>query len=227
MFITLEGIEGSGKTSQLENIADFFKRNGYRCETSREPGGTRTGEKIRTMLLDPESKDMDPVCEMLLYMADRAQHLKTVVWPALSVGKVVVCDRFVDATVVYQGWCRGIGMKRIQEFHKTIFNDFKPDLTFLLDVSPETGLSRAWKQIRSGNRQGEETRFERETLDFHRKVREGYLLLARQEPNRFHIIDAGKLENEVFQDIRQVLSALLKNPNHPQPNRLEYSTPER
>jgi dTMP kinase len=213
MFITLEGIEGSGKTSQIDNIADFFVQRGYTCKVSREPGGTRIGEKIRSILLDPESKDMDSTCELLLYMADRAQHLNTVIRPALSLEQVVICDRFVDATVVYQGFCRGVGMNRIQYFHEMILDNFKPDLTLLLDVDPETGLSRAWKQIRSGGRQGKETRFEREALEFHRKVREGYLSLAREEPDRFRIIDAAKSKKDVFKNILNHLSDVIKNKN--------------
>lgn len=206
MFITFEGIEGSGKTTQIGHVAEFLKRKGKECIVTREPGGTVTGRKIRAILLDPESRGMDSSAELLLYMADRAEHLSKVVNPALSEGKTVLCDRYFDATVAYQGYARGLDIEFLKKMHKMILNDLKPDITFLLDLSPEAGLSRAWKQIEEGGRAGIETRFEKEAIAFHEKVREGYLKLALEEPGRFVVIDATKDENKVRQDIIKVLS---------------------
>ncbi len=129
---------------------------------TREPGGTRIGEKIRAILLDPESKDMDPLGELLLYAADRAQHIKELVNPFLSAGKTVLCDRFYDATVAYQGFARGLDIELINKLHEFILKDLKPDITFLLDLPPKVGLLRAWQQINNGTRTGIETRFEEE-----------------------------------------------------------------
>lgn len=201
MFITFEGIEGSGKTTQIQNIAEFIRSRGKDCLVTREPGGTKIGEKVRAILLDPQSKDMDPMTELLLYKADRVQHVKKMVIPSLSSGKIVLCDRYVDATVVYQGFARGIDVSLIHRLHKLILKDLKPDMTILLDLAPEVGLPRAWKQIENGKRVGFETRFEKEALPFHQKVREGYLELARLEPARFRIVDASKDEIQVCKEI--------------------------
>jgi dTMP kinase len=206
MFITFEGIEGSGKTTQIRHALEFLKQRGKDCIVTREPGGTVIGQKIRAILLDPESSGIDPSTELLLYVADRAEHVNKVVRPALSAGKTVLCDRYFDATVVYQGYARGLDIDLLKNMHKLILNDLKPDITFLLDLSPGAGLSRAWKQIEEGERAGIETRFEKEAVAFHEKVREGYLGLARQEPERFIVIDAMNNEEQVRKDIIKVLS---------------------
>lgn len=205
MFITFEGIEGSGKTTQIRHALEYLKQRGKDCIVTREPGGTVTGQKIRAILLDPESRGMDPSAELLLYVADRAEHVNKVIKPSLSAGKTVLCDRYFDATVAYQGYARGLDIDLLIRMHKLILNDLKPDITFLLDLPPEAGLSRAWKQIEEGERAGIETRFEKEAIAFHEKVREGYLELARQEPGRFIVIDAMKDEDNVRQDIIKAL----------------------
>ncbi|MBW2248070.1 MAG: dTMP kinase [Deltaproteobacteria bacterium] len=212
MFISFEGIEGSGKTTQIHHMEKFFQNNGQDCVITREPGGTRIGEKIRAILLDPESKDMDPLTELLLYTADRAQHIKEFVSPFLSAGKTVLCDRFYDATVVYQGFARGLDIGLIDKLHNLLFENLKPDITILLDLPPEKGLSRAWKQIETGDRKNVETRFEEEKLSFHNKVRSGYLDLARLEPGRFRALDASMYENQVRNEIIKILSGAM-NPN--------------
>lgn len=209
MFITFEGIEGSGKTTQVRHTVEFLESKGHQCVTTREPGGTTIGKKIRAILLDPESPDMDPLTELLLYMADRAQHVREFITPSLSAGKTVICDRYFDATVVYQGYARGLDIKLIQKLHALIHQDLKPDITILLDLPPEVGLTRAWKQIDNGVRTGLETRFEKETLLFHQKVRTGYLELAQKEPDRFLIIDASMDEDQVQKNIIKSLSQLL------------------
>lgn len=207
MFITFEGIEGSGKTTQVKHVAEFLKRRGHDCFITREPGGTKIGEKIRSILLDPKSKDMDPMTELLLYIADRAQHINGLVKPLLIEGKTVLCDRYYDATVAYQGFARNLDISFIKKLHKFVFEDLKPDMTILLDLLPETGLSRAWKQIDNGTREGIETRFEEEKISFHKKVREGYLELARLEPKRFRVIDASMDEIQVREEIFKILLA--------------------
>jgi dTMP kinase len=206
MFISFEGIEGSGKTTQIHHMDKFFQDNRHSCVITREPGGTRIGEKIRAILLDPVSKDMDPLTELLLYTADRAQHIKEFISPFLSAGKTVLCDRFYDATIVYQGFARGLDIGLIDKLHKLLFENLKPDITILLDLPPEEGLSRAWKQIENGDRENVETRFEEEKLSFHNKVRSGYLELARLEPERFRVIDASMDENQVRNEIIKILS---------------------
>jgi dTMP kinase len=206
MFITLEGIEGSGKTTQIEYIAEYMKDKGRECVVTREPGGTDIGKKIRAILLDSKSKKLDPSAEMLLYTADRIQHVNEIIRPALSSGKIVLCDRYFDATIAYQGIARGIDMDLINMLHTNVVDNLRPDITILLDLSVEEGLKRAWKQIDNGMRTNRETRFEEEKITFHKKVREGYLKLASMEPERFRIVDASRSENDVQKDILKALS---------------------
>ena len=190
MFITLEGIEGSGKSTQIAAIARWLKDAGHDCLTTREPGGTSIGGQIRSVLLNPANDDMASGTELLLYIADRVQHLETVVRPALAAGKVVVCDRYFDATMVYQGYARGLDKEMILRLHELACGGLTPDLTLLLDLAPEEGLARAWRRIASDDAHAAESRFEKEKLAFHRRVREGYLDLAQKEPQRFCVIDA-------------------------------------
>jgi dTMP kinase len=208
MFISFEGIEGSGKTTQIQHAVEFFKGKGVACTATREPGGTEIGRKIREILLDPSQGKMDPMTELLLYTADRAQHLKEIVIPDLKNNRVVLCDRYFDATIVYQGYARGIDIQIIKGLHELLCDNFKPDRTILLDLTPKIGLSRAWKQLDEGSRTENESRFELEKLSFHEKVRNGYLALSRQEPNRFCVIDAGREETVVKEAICDVLSAI-------------------
>lgn len=210
MFITLEGIEGCGKTTQINHLSTFFENRGQPCVVTREPGGTAIGKEIRSILLNPSNKDMVPRAELLLYMADRAQHIAALVKPRLAENSVVLCDRYFDATVVYQGFARGLDTRFIYELHRLVLEDFKPDITILLDLSPRIGLARAWKQLDNGTRSGTESRFEEETLSFHEKVRAGYLELARLEPERFRTIDASGDENQVQKDIREALTEFLE-----------------
>jgi dTMP kinase len=209
MFITLEGIEGAGKSSQLENIAAFFENRGYACLTTREPGGTAVGARIRGILLDPENRNLDPRAELLLYVADRIQHIKTVIEPHLGERRVVLCDRFFDATLVYQGYARGLDTGLIRDLHRLVCNDLAPDLTLLFDLDPRVGLARAWHQIDNGGRTDMESRFELETLAFHEKVRSGYLELARSDPWRFRVIDAARERDDVTRAVETVLAAYL------------------
>jgi dTMP kinase len=209
MFISLEGIEGCGKTTQIRQLSAHLEERGHPCIVTREPGGTAIGEKIRSILLDPASKDMVPTAELLLYMADRAQHIDEVIKPGLRKGKIILCDRYFDATVVYQGFARGLDTRFISDLHRILFQDLRPDMTFLLDLPPRIGLARAWQELDSGSRCGTESRFEEEAINFHEKVRAGYLELARLERNRFKIIDASRPKDEVQADIREVLMPYL------------------
>lgn len=197
MFITLEGIEGSGKSTQIPAIVNHLESKGYKCVVTREPGGTAVGGQIRAVLLNPENKAMDPMAELMLYEADRAQHVSEVIRPSLKSGNIVICDRFCDSTVVYQGAARGIAPEIIERLNKLVLGEIEPDITFLLDLSPEKGLRRAWQQIENGRRHENETRFEKETLRFHEKVRQGYLALAKKNPMRFKVIDADLSRHEV------------------------------
>jgi dTMP kinase len=210
MFITLEGIEGSGKTTQIRRLVEFLENRGVDCVTTRQPGGTRIGENIRSILLDPANSALEPLAELLLYMADRAQHINELIRPALKHGKTVVCDRYFDATLVYQGFARGLSTELIGQLHQLLFDDLKPDVTLLLDLPPQVGLERAWRQLNNGQRSGDESRFEAEAVAFHEKVRAGYLELARFEPERIRIIDAAQTPNQVFAAMRKIVSSFLK-----------------
>jgi len=207
MFITLEGIEGSGKTTQICRLVKFFEARGIECIATRQPGGTLIGENIRSILLDPANSALEPLAELLLYMADRAQHINELIRPALKMGKTVICDRYFDATLVYQGFARGLSIELIGQLHQLLFDDLKPDVTLLLDLPPQVGLERAWQQLNNGQRSGDESRFEAEAVAFHEKVRAGYLELARLEPERFRIIDAAQTQNQVFAAMRGIVSS--------------------
>lgn len=190
MLITLEGIEGSGKSTQMSGICSYLQTIGHTCIPTKEPGGTPIGEKIRAILLDPAHNHLDPMAELLLYAADRAQHVNELIRPAIARGEIVVCDRFADSTLVYQGAARNLDADLIRQLNRLVMADILPDITFLLDLPPEIGLSRAWREIHSGNRDTAESRFESEAVKFHRQVRAGYLALAEAEPARFRVIDA-------------------------------------
>ncbi len=209
MFITLEGIEGSGKTTQVKEIDKFLQKMGHDCIITREPGGTGIGKKIRGILLDPENSRLDHSAELLLYAADRSHHIKTIIQPALAEGKTVICDRFSDATTAYQGFARGLDMKKINLLQDLVLDGLKPDITILFDLPAETGLKRAWNQIHNGARTHLETRFEKEAINFHKKVRSGYLKLAQLEPKRFCIINAALKKDRVKKEIINILTERL------------------
>jgi dTMP kinase len=190
----------------MQQLSAYFEMRGRSCVLTREPGGTSLGEKIRAILLDPASTELVPTAELLLYMADRAQHIKSLIKPGLAEGKVVLCDRYFDATIVYQGFARGLDTGLICELHRLLFEDLKPDITFLLDLAPRIGLARAWKQLDNGKRAGTESRFEEETISFHEKVRAGYVELACREPERIRVVDGSRDEKKVREDIQAVLA---------------------
>jgi dTMP kinase len=205
MFITFEGIEGSGKTTQIKLLVSALRAKGFDCVPTREPGATEIGKKIRAILLDSNHTAMLPITELLLYEADRAQHVREVIEPALAAKKVVVSDRFFDATTVYQGYARGYDLKAIEQMHRMVLGQLKPDLTIVLDLPVDLGLERAWERIRNQGGRLSEDRFEKEDLVFHEKVREGYLTLAALEPERFRVIDASGEQDMVHKDVVEVV----------------------
>lgn len=191
-FITLEGGEGSGKTTMIASLDSYFREKGTPYIVTREPGGIEIAEKIREIILNPLHTAMDARTEALLYAAARSQHLAEKVEPALAAGKTVVCDRFVDSSLVYQGYARGLGMDNVWTINRFAIGDLMPDITFYLDIEPEVGLGRI------NAHQGREiNRLDLESLEFHHKVREGYLLLKKQFPERIRIIDASGTPDEV------------------------------
>ena len=190
MFISLEGIEGSGKTTEMKFLQGYFETKGIDCVFTREPGGTEIGAQMRKILLAPANTALEPYAELLLYIADRVQHINEVILPALNAGKWVVCDRYFDATLVYQGYARGLDMEIMRALHQKMCRNLYPDLTVVFDLEPEQGLRRALGDFASGARGNEESRFEMEKLDFHTKIRNGYLDLAERDSIRFRVIDA-------------------------------------
>ncbi len=203
-FITFEGIEGCGKTTQARLLAEYIQNGGRRVVLTREPGGTAIGKRIREILLDPESKGIDSRAELLLYFADRAQHVAEVIEPALADGAVVICDRFADATAAYQGFGRGVDLELVADLNNTATNGLTPDFTLLMDLPVVEGLRRA--RIRNGDiNHAREGRFEEEPDEFHEKVRQGYLTIASCETDRFKIIDASGTPEEVQAAIRKTL----------------------
>jgi dTMP kinase len=196
VFITLEGPDGSGKTTQAHLLAEWLREQGYEISLTREPGGTEIGDQIRTVLHDPRNTAMDARTEILLYSASRAQHVAQLIRPALAGGKVVVSDRYYDSTLAYQGYGRGLDLETLRAITAFATGGLRPDLTLYLDIPPEEGLQR--KQA-GGD---EWNRLDAEALEFHQRVRAGYLELIRQEPDRWAVIDAARPVEEVQAEIR-------------------------
>lgn len=196
-FITVEGIEGVGKTTNIGFIHQQLQAAGRDVVLTREPGGTPLGEAVRGLLLDPEYTGMDATCELQLMFAARAEHLARVVWPALEKGQWVLCDRFTDATYAYQGGGRGIDTGIIARLEDLVQGDFRPDLTLLLDVPVEVGLARASKR-------GAMDRFEQEQVGFFEKVRNCYLDMAKTSPGRYRVVDASLSLDEVQKQIAAI-----------------------
>ena len=209
MFITFEGIEGCGKTTQIKRIEKKLKSHGIPLITTLEPGGTIIGMDIRQILLNSRNKNLSPLTELILYAADRAQHVEEIIEPALDQGKWVLCDRFFDATMAYQGSARGLDRELIKFLNDKVTHGIRPDITFLLDCPVEVGLDRALKRNKALSQEGQD-RFEREKPDFHRMVRKGYLELARKDNKRFVVIDATLTEDDVEQEIFQFLMQFLE-----------------
>ncbi|MFA5517269.1 MAG: dTMP kinase [Desulfuromonadales bacterium] len=203
LFITFEGIEGSGKTTQIRRLAAALQSSGREVLVTREPGGCPIADAIRGILLDPASAALVPRAELLLYAAARAQHVDEVIRPALQAGQTVLCDRFIDATVAYQGNGRGLDLDLIHDLNRLASGGARPDLTILFDLPAAAGLKRARRRNIVQSLQLEE-RFERESLAFHSRVREGYLQLAQRE-TRFRVVDATGSEEEVAERVSAVV----------------------
>lgn len=206
-FISFEGIDGSGKTTQIQRLAQWFEDKGHEVLSTRQPGGTPIGQAIRKVLLDPANTKLIPQSELLLYMADRLQHLHELILPARLQGKMVLCDRFHDATIAYQGAGRELDLTGIESIVNEWVIPHNPDHTFLLEISPEKGLERL-----QGRHDGEraEDRLDKESLDFFHQVAGCYEALAEAEPERFIRVDASGNPDEVFENIVQALPAHLK-----------------
>ena len=205
MFITFEGPEGSGKTSVIKNVYDYLTKRGYEIILTREPGGTPIAEEIRNVILDKKNTNLDARAEALLYAASRRQHLVEKVWPALKEGKIVLCDRFLDSSLAYQGGARGIGVEEILNVNLFATEGFYPDLTFLLDIEPSLGLKRI-----ALNKNREVNRLDLEKIEFHNKVRQTFLDVAKKYEDRYVIIDASKPLTEVNKSVEEAIARRLK-----------------
>jgi dTMP kinase len=210
LFITFEGTEGTGKSTQVRLLADYLRASGRRMIVSREPGGTAFGRSLRGMLLDPAAANIAPWAELFLYLADRAQHAREVVLPALERGEWVVCDRFADATVAYQGYGRGLDAAFIRDASDRAAVGLIPDLTLLLDFEDvSVGIDRARRRQQGDGTAGVEDRFEHEDIDFHSRVRDGYRSLAAADPGRIRVLPAGIPSGELH---RLVLAEIANLP---------------
>lgn len=204
LFITLEGPEGSGKTSAIKIVKEVLEKEGYQIVMTREPGGTPISEQIRNVILDKNNTAMDYRTEALLYAASRRQHLVEKVWPSVKEGKLVICDRYLDSSLAYQGFARGLGIEDILNVNMYATEGTFPDLTLLFDLEPEVGLQRI-----NANSNREVNRLDLEKMSFHEKVRNGYLELAKRFPNRYVVIDASqpleKVANDALKAIKERL----------------------
>ncbi len=200
LFITFEGADGSGKTTQLNNVKAFLEQKGFDVVVTREPGALEIGQKIRNILLHHDGIVADR-CEIFLFLADRAQHVETFIKPAIEEGKIVLCDRHTDSTIAYQGYGRGQDINLLNDLNKIAINGLKPDLTLLFDVSTEVSQERVGS---------EKDRMESAGLEFHRKVRNGYLELQKQEPDRIKLVNANNSIEEVFEDTKEIVSKLIQ-----------------
>jgi dTMP kinase len=204
MFITFEGADGCGKTTQQMLAADYLESKGYEVLITREPGAKGLGEDIRKILLDYKGP-VSERCESLLFLADRAQHVDNMILPAIENGQIVLCDRYTDSTVAYQGYGRQQNLERIKKLNDFATNLLKPDLTFVFDIDVETSMQRVGK---------EKDRMESEGKEFHNRVRNGYLKLAEEEPNRIKVLDAAKSIDEIHEEVVNILEAAFLSKEH-------------
>jgi dTMP kinase len=194
-FITFEGIDGSGKTTQLRLLGERLRAEGREVFETAEPGGTTVGQQIRRILLDSANQDLRPTTELLLYFASRAQNVEQSILPALAAGKIVLCDRFTDSTLAYQGYARGLGAETVLTLDRIACQGLVPDLTLLIDLDLDIGIART--RTRNAAGATNETRLDEESAEFHRRVREAYLTIARQHTNRFRIIDGSGAPEDI------------------------------
>jgi len=199
LFITFEGADGCGKTTQMKLLAEYLKGKGYEVVLTREPGGKGLGERVREILLNYDGEVSDR-CESFLFLADRAQNIDIIVNPAVNEGKIVLCDRHIDSTVAYQGYGRGLDLKRIKMLNELATNGRKPDLTIVFDIDVETSMKRVGT---------EKDRMESAGIEFHNKVRNGYLKIAEEEPERIKVVNAVQTIDEVFEDVKNIVDKIL------------------
>jgi dTMP kinase len=213
-FITFEGLDGTGKSTQMRRLAAELRAAGHKVIETREPGGTPTAEKIRKILLDSGTAGLAPLAEMALMFASRAQHIAEVIDPGLAAGNIVLCDRFTDSTEAYQGSGRKLGSDAVRELHRVLCGNLQPDLTILLDSNPHASVSRARRRnkraSKTASRSHDENRFEQETRAFFGRVRDGYAAIARREPGRVVMVDARGTPGQTHQKIREVVQKKLK-----------------
>lgn len=200
LFITLEGGEGGGKSTQSKRLKAYLEKQGREVVLTREPGGTPEAEKIRTLIVDRQGGNWSPVAECLLLFAARAMHVRDCIAPALAAGKVVICDRFTDSTRAYQGYAGGIALSVIEAIKQTAIGALEPDITFILDLPAQTGLARTHTRTTT------EDRFEGKALAFHEALRQGFLDIAAKNPSRCHVIDATQPIDDVFNQIQALLA---------------------
>ncbi len=206
IFLSFEGIEGSGKSTQATLLADALRAHGHDVVITREPGGTQRGQVLRRLLLDPIEPSLAPGAELLLMLADRAQHVQEVIAPALAANKVVITDRFVDSTTAYQGYGRGFDRALLHQLNTLACGGYLPAMTFLMDLPVSEGLQRA--RLRRGETETAD-HFEAESVAFHERVREGFLAIAHAEPQRVHLLDATRPKEQVHQDILAALQRVI------------------
>ena len=213
VFVTFEGVEGSGKSTQMALAAKWLEGQGLSVLTTRQPGGCPLGLELRRILLDAANTDVHPVAELFMYLADRAQHVAQVIQPALNQGRIVLCDRYHDSTVAYQGFGRGLEVASLLDLGRVACLGLAPDATLLLDLPAAQGLARARGRNLENGTHDSEGRFEALELDFHERVRQGYLTLARREPERYAVIEAGADPQTVADRVGQALAARLRRAN--------------
>lgn len=209
-FLTLEGLDGCGKSTQLEKLAAVLRADGFRVLTTREPGGTPTGEKIRNLLLDSATSGLSPLAELALMFASRAQHIREVIQPALDAGQIVLCDRFTDSTEAYQGGGRKLGSERVLAMHRILCGDLQPELTILMDSSVTASVERARRRNVARPAETDENRFEQESRAFFTRVRTAYLAIAQREPQRVVVVDARGTAEETHRQIVDIVRRRLK-----------------
>jgi dTMP kinase len=213
-FITFEGLDGTGKSTQMRKLASVLREAGHKVVETREPGGTPTAEKIRKVLLDSGTAGLAPLAEMALMFASRAQHIAEVIEPGLASGAIVLCDRFTDSTEAYQGSGRRLGSEPVLELHRVLCGNLQPDLTILMDSNPHASVSRARRRnkrnLKSGGRSHDENRFEQETRTFFARVRDGFATIAKREPGRVVVVDARGTLGQTHAKILDVVHRRLK-----------------
>lgn len=209
MFITFEGVEGAGKSTQIGLTAEWLQGLGRTVLTTRQPGGCALGLELRRILLDARNTHLDPAAELFMYLADRAQHVAEVIRPALDAGQAVLCDRYHDSTVAYQGFGRGLDVEDLLLLGRLATGGLRPDLTVVLDLPVETGLARARARNEAQGSSQSEGRFEALRTDFHQRVRDGFKTLAAREPVRFAVVDARGAPGEVFEAVRRAVESRL------------------